>query len=80
MRTGRGHRPIDASPGSYLGMDRFVEGIKSSAAILEARIKVCRREGCVTRLDAVPLRTSLKQGKRQKPVPQHLPALTLSED
>jgi len=30
----------------------------------------------VTRHDAVPLRTSLKQGKRQKPVPHHRPALT----
>ncbi len=35
-----------------------------------------RETGCVTRLDAVPLRTSLKQGKRQKPVPHHRPALT----
>jgi hypothetical protein len=30
----------------------------------------------VTRLDAVPLRTSLKQEKRQKPVPHHRPAST----
>jgi len=37
-------------------------------------------EGCVTRPDAVPLRTSLKQGKRQKPVPHHDPALALSQD
>ena len=43
----------------------------------EARaIQEFRRTGCVTRLDAVPLRTSLKQGKRQKPVPHHRPALT----
>ena len=30
----------------------------------------------MTRLDAVPLRTSLKQEKRQKPVPHHRPAST----
>jgi hypothetical protein len=39
-------------------------------------IKEFRRTGCVTRLDAVPLRTSLKQEKRQKPVPHHRPAST----
>jgi hypothetical protein len=41
-----------------------------------ALIREIRGTGCVTRLDAVPLRTSLKQGKRQKPVPHHRPALT----
>jgi hypothetical protein len=45
-------------------------------AALARAIKEFRRTGCVTRLDAVPLRTSLKQEKRQKPVPHHRPAST----
>src|SRR5882762_3576879 len=56
-------------------MPRSVQS-KISRKLALIIIKEFRRTGCVTRLDAVLLRTSLKQGKRQKPVPHHRPALT----
>ena len=52
-------------------------GLRSGAGHFQSSpLPEFRETGCVTRLDAVPLRTSLKQGKRQKPVPHHRPALT----
>src|SRR3977135_833937 len=68
---------IERKPGKASGdrcLVRYSRRFSRELALI--LIKEFRRTGCVTRLDAVPLRTSLKQGKRQKPVPHHRPALT----
>src|SRR3977135_1756653 len=68
---------IERKPGKASGdrcLVRYSRRFSRELALI--LIKKFRRTGCVTRLDAVPLGTSLKQGKRQKPVPHHRSALT----